>query len=157
MIGIMDEWDQYGNGRILGYLNSPMDREVPILSAIQKNLNDRNLVEVPDEDMIPDIERCIVELDKLSYQRKERDKKAVDPVAKLEKRATDEFGMFMRHAGEKSVEAMSDLLARWNDLHRDPAIRQAIDAGRITNLLAVSIEIESERFRAVAASKAAVA
>lgn len=161
MTQVMTNWNQYSHGYKYGHVDSPDEYEVPILTAFQEMIGkyEECVVVIPKRDMLSDVERCIFELEHMSYNREQRKKAeaAVDPKVRQRRVLDDDFSVFVEKAGDNSVSLMIDIISRFVDLKRDPAITVAVDDNKIKNVLAVAVEIEMERYRVNAAVKSATA
>jgi hypothetical protein len=122
---------------------------------MQRRLTGNRLIEVPDDDMIADVEECIVELGRMRHERKVRQKLSDDDS--LNKSIRGQFDLFMRDSGKNSRDLMDDILRRWNDLHRDADIRDAVDQEKLNNILVVAAEMELQNHRGNVVAKKVVA
>jgi hypothetical protein len=148
MIEVMGDWD---NRNSYGRPRSPGDFEIPIYGAIQRQLDGNICVVVPDDEMVGPVEEFIVALQKKRWKPApyKTDTPEKEIRAGFEESFRSDADLFARDAGLPSFRLMRDILARWNELHRDPEIN------KLPNTLAIAAEMELDKYRAEAAAEAA--
>lgn len=130
----------------------PGEYEIPLFSAIQKQLEGYPYacVIVPDQGMVPQVEKFIAALEKKSTRAR-----SDSHHTPTEEEARDRFAacfrgqveLFARDAGRHSLVLMRDILARWNEMQSDPEMTDE------PNLLAAAAELELDSRRAAMAAK----
>lgn len=151
LFGILND---HASSAVRGDRGRPLARrEVPgLLAAILNQVNNTfaAYVEVRDEKLLAAAERCMVELERKSYQIK------TAPKSDLDARLQAELALFSEESGEFSKEYLLRVIARWNELRRDPNVRAALnDEGE--SLFEAAFEIEYGRRVAEHAAKNAIA
>jgi len=135
-----------------GAPRSPIDREIYLYSAIERQLSDNVCVVVPRDEMVPYIEDFINKLDRRWPPKSHSSRKPESEDEIMERFASNfrtEIELFARDAGKPSFWLMSKIIARWNEINRDSQAR------KVPNILAVAAEIELEKLLAEKAAEAA--
>ncbi|MGA2713294.1 MAG: hypothetical protein ABSG41_09310 [Bryobacteraceae bacterium] len=136
-----------------GRPRSPGEYEIPLYSAIERQISGRTCVVIDDDHMVPQVEEFIAAMERKSWKRKPYDPSKRDTEDEIRDRFEASFrrevDLFARDAGQPSFLLMKDILARWNELAHDPG------AGKLPNVLAVAAEMELDRLRAETAAEEA--
>ena len=131
-----------------GLPRGPGEYEIPIYSAIQDQMDCGSaIVVVSDSDMVPKVEEFIAALEKKRWRKPPYDPRKPaetedEILDRFERSFRSEIDLFARDAKRPSFILMGAILARWNELARDPDIK------KLPNTLAVAAEMELDRYRA---------
>jgi hypothetical protein len=107
------------------------------------------LVVLPRADMLDPVQEFIKQLELKRIQKQPRKPETADELLdRLESRFRSEIELFARDARYQSLTFMHAILARWNELARDP------DITTLPNTLAIAVEIELDALRAETAADA---